>query len=183
MNQNRILVAFFSMSGETYNVGFVQDGNTKLLANCIAGLVRGDLFQIIGNNKYPDGHMDRINQASTEMAQNLRPKLIYNVNNFGQYNTVFIGYPIWWGKPPMAVFTFLESYDFTNKKVYLFCTHEGRGSSGTFSLIKNKLPTAHVSTDGLEMFGSQARTPSAKNEVQNWLRRLRQKCIGVDFIK
>ena len=168
----RYLVAYFSLPGDTYNVGYVQDGNTKVLGNLIASYLKADQFHIIGENRYPESHMDRIKQANIEMSQNIRPRLISQVNNFAQYDTIFLGYPIWYSKPPMAVFTFLQSYDFTNKKVYLFCTHEGSGESGTFGLIKSILPRAIVSTDGLSMFGSQARTPAARQEVENWLRRL-----------
>ena len=103
----------------------------------------------------------------------LRPKLTSKVENFAQYDTIFLGYPIWFGRPPMAFYTFLETYDFTNKNVYLFCTHEGSGQAGTFSHIKSILPTANVSTEGLVLQGSHARTPSAKQEVENWIKRLK----------
>ena len=72
----------------------------------------------------------------------------------------------------MAVYTFLESYDFTGKNVYLFCTHEGSGQAGTFSHLKGILSKAKVSTDGLVMQGAHARTPGAKQEAENWLKKL-----------
>ena len=92
----RYLVAYFSLPGDTYNVGYVQDGNTKVLGNLIASYLKADQFHIIGENRYPESHMDRIKQANIEMSQNIRPRLISQVNNFAQYDTIFLGYPIWY---------------------------------------------------------------------------------------
>ena len=114
MINQKILVAFFSLKGDTYNIGMVEEGNTQIIAKYIANYLKADLYQIEGDNKYPDDHMDIVKQAKTEMKQNLRPKLINALNNFEQYETIFIGYPIWFKKPPMAVYTFFENFDFTN---------------------------------------------------------------------
>ena len=173
MSSKKYLVAYFSLAGDNYNVGVVKEGNTKLLAGHIANYLKADQFHIVGDNKYPEKYMDRVNQAKKEKTVKLRPNLTSKVDNFAQYDTVFLGYPIWFGKPPMAFYTFLETYDFTNKNVYLFCTHEGSGQAGTFSHIKSILPKAKVSTEGLVMQGSQARTPAAKQEVEKWIKRLK----------
>ena len=171
--KGKTLVSFFSLSGDTYNVGVVKEGNTQLLANHIAKYLNGDLYHIVGDNKYPDDHMAIVRQAKDEMNSNLRPKLVNPLNNFSQYDKIFIGYPIWYKKPPMAVFSFLENFDFTNKKVFLFCTHEGSGQSGTFSLIKDILKNANVSVDGLAMKGTEARKPEAKEKAEKWLKNLK----------
>lgn len=83
---------------------------------------------------------------------------------------VFLGYPNWWGDMPMAVYTFLESYDFTGKTIVPFCTHEGSGLSGTVSSIKAALPGAEV-LDGLAVRGSvaQAAGEEAQSAVTDWL--------------
>ena len=117
--------------------------------------------------------MEIVNQAKIEMNQQLRPKLINPLDNFSQYETIFLGYPIWYKKPPMAVYTFLENFDFTNKKVFLFCTHEGSGQSDTFSLIKGILNKAKVSIDGLVMKGTETRKTEAKQKVEDWLKKLK----------
>ena len=169
----KILVAYFSLAGDNYNVGVVKEGNTKLLAGHLANFLKADQYEIKGDNKYPEKYMDRVKQANKEKSQNFRPNLVYKIDNFAQYDTIFLGYPIWYGRPPMAVYTFLETYDFTNKKVYLFCTHEGSGQAGSFAHIKNLLPKANVFTDGLVMQGSRARTPGAKQDDENWIKKLR----------
>ena len=173
MSGKKYLVAYFSLAGDNYNVGVVKEGNTKILAGHIANYLKADQFHIEGDNKYPEKYMDRVKQANIEKSQNLRPKLTSQVANFAQYDTVFLGYPIWYGRPPMAFYTFIETYDFTNKNVYLFCTHEGSGQAGSFSHIKSLLPKANVSTDGLVMQGAHARTPGAKTEAENWLKKLK----------
>ena len=117
--------------------------------------------------------MDIIKQARTEMNQNFRPKMINPLASISQYDTIFIGYPIWYSKPPMAVYSFFENFDFSNKNVYLFCTHEGSGQAGTFSHIKNVLSKANVSTDRLAMKGKDSRHSNAKQTVENWLKRLK----------
>ena len=87
-----------------------------------------------------------------------------------QYDTVFIGYPIWWGDLPMVVYTFLESYDFSGKTVIPFCTHEGSGLSGTDRKVANVCPGATV-LDGLAIRGSvaQNKQSDAKSDVVKWL--------------
>ena len=172
MNNHKILVAYFSLKGDTYNIGMVDEGNTQILANFIANYVKSDLYHIIGNNEYPEDHMEIVSQAKKEMKQNLRPKLVNKIENFEQYETIFIGYPIWYKIPPMAVFSFLENFDFSNKNVYLFCTHEGSGQSGTFSLIQKILNKAKVSIDGLVMKGTDTRDSNAKEKVESWLKKL-----------
>ena len=170
---HKILVAYFSHIGDTYNLGMVKEGNTQILAKYIANYLKADQYHIVGDNKYPVKYMDIIKQAQTEKSNNFRPNLVNPLGSIAQYDTIFIGYPIWYGKPPMAVYTFFESFDFTNKNVYLFCTHEGSGQSGTFSHIKNVLNKANVSTNGLAMQGTQTRNSSAKQTVESWLKKLK----------
>ena len=151
----------------------VEEGNTQILAKYIANYLKGDLYHIEGDNNYPEDHMDIVKQAKIEMKQNLRPKLINTLNNFEKYDIIFIGYPIWFKKPPMAVYSFFKNFDFTNKNVFLFCTHEGGGESGTFSLIKSILSKAKVFSDGLVLKGTDSREPDAKEKVEDWLKNLK----------
>ena len=168
----KCLVAYFSLSGDTYNVGIVKEGNTKLLASHISSILKADQFHIIGDNKYPEKFADIANQSRKEKEEKIRPKLISKIENFEQYDTVFLGYPIWCSDYPMAVYTFLENYDFANKNVIPFCTHEGSKSAGTFEKLKKLLPKANVNTNGLDMFGTKAREPEAKQIVEKWIKQL-----------
>ena len=81
----------------------VKEGNTQILAKYISNYLKADQYHIVGDNKYPAKYMDIIKQAKNEMNQKLRPKLVNPLNSIEQYDTIFIGYPIWYSKPPMAV--------------------------------------------------------------------------------
>ncbi len=92
--------------------------------------------------------------------------------NIDNYDTIFIGYPIWWGDVPMIINTFLEKYDFSGKTIIPFNTHEGSGNSGTYTSIKNKMSSSTVNTNGLAIQGKTARQESSRSTVENWLKGL-----------
>ena len=116
--KGKTLIAFFSLAGDTYNVGVVKEGNTQLLAKHIANYLKGDLYHIVGDNKYPDDHMAIVRQAKVEMNSKLRPKLVNPLNNFSQYDNIFIGYPIWYNKPPWQFIHSLRILIFLIKKYF-----------------------------------------------------------------
>lgn len=132
-----ILVAFFSRADENYNVGTVAIGNTQILAEYIADEVGADSFHIETVTPYPKDYDDCCDVAKQELNDKARPEIQGGVDNMEQYDIVFLGYPIWWGDMPMAIYTFIESYDWSDKVVIPFCTHEGSGLSGTDSNIKD----------------------------------------------
>lgn len=103
-----------------------------------------------------------------EQADNARPELNQQVENFEQYDEIYLGYPIWWGDMPMVVYTFLEAYDFSGKTIHPFNTHEGSGASGTNQTIANLVPNAKV-TESLVIRGSVAQNEpeTVKQEVAN----------------
>ena len=169
-SDNKILVAYFSHTGENYNVGVIEKGNTHIIADMIAEETGADLFEIATVNPYPDTYDKCTDVAKQEQNDNARPEIINPPEDLDQYDTIFIGYPIWWGDLPMAVYTFLESYDFSGKTVIPFCTHEGSGLSGTKSSIENTCSGATV-LDGLAVRGSVAQNEqdSARESVTKWL--------------
>lgn len=171
-DSKKILIVYFSKTGENYNVGNIDVGNTAMMASYIKEYLNADSFEIVPVNKYSDDYEECKKEATKEMNENARPKIQNKVNNFDLYDTVFIGYPIWWGDMPMIVYTFLEEYDFTGKTVIPFNTHEGSGNAGTYSTIKSKLSGANVNTNGLALQGKTARTDSGKDQTINWLKGL-----------
>ncbi len=96
-----------------------------------------------------------IDEAKEELRAKARPELTAKVENMDQYDTVILGYPNWWGLPPMAVFTFLESYNFAGKKIVPFCSHEGSGLGGSIRQIKMTVPDANL-TAGVAIHGAAA---------------------------
>lgn len=170
MDGTRILVAYFSRTGENYSVGNIEKGNTHIVADMIAEQTGGDSFQISTVTSYPDGYDECTEVAKQEQEKNARPEIVGSVENMADYDIVFLGYPIWWSDMPMAVYTFLESYDFSGKTIVPFCTHEGSGLSSTESVIAEICPDATV-LEGFAIRGSVAQNSQdeAKEAVVSWL--------------
>ena len=169
---SKTLVVYFSRTGENYNVGNVEVGNTAMVASYIKEYLKADSFEIVPIDKYPDNYDECTKLAQKEQGDNARPKIEGKIDNFDSYDTVFVGYPIWWGDLPMIMYTFMEEYDFDGKKVIPFNTHEGSGDSGTYKTIKEKLPNADVNTKGLALEGKVARSEDGKQQTIDWLKGL-----------
>jgi len=167
----KILIAYFSRAGENYSVGVIDEGNTAKLAKEIAAQTGGTLFEIIPATAYPNSYEETKTIATRERTNNERPAIRDTVKDFAEYDTIFIGYPVWWGDTPMILHTFMEAYDFTGKTVVPFNTHEGSGSAGQ-STITGKLSTA-MALRGYSMLGSEAQKltePYGSNpSVRTWL--------------
>lgn len=166
---SNILVAYFSLAGEQYGVGVIEEGNTSIIAHMIAEQTGADLFEIEAVTPYPESHSELLSVSRQEMSENARPAIVGTVENMADYDTVFIGYPNWWGDMPMIVYNFLESYDFSDKTVIPFCTHGGSGLSGTESTIA-ELTGANM-LDGFAISGETAQNDRdrSRNEVDSWL--------------
>lgn len=170
---NKILIAYFSRADENYNVGNVEVGNTEIMAGFIKDYFgdKADTFKIDPVKAYPTNYKECTEVATEELNSNARPEFKGNVD-ISNYDTIFIGYPIWWGDVPMIINTFLEKYDFSGKTIIPFNTHEGSGNAGTFNSIKNKMKSSNVNTNGLAIQGKTARQESSRSTVDNWLKGL-----------
>lgn len=169
----KILVVYFSRTGEEYNVGNITKGNTEIVAEHIAQKVGADTFEIKPATPYPDEYEPCTEIAKRELESNTRPALAKNIDNLAQYDTIFLGYPIWWGDMPMVVYTFLESGDFGGKTIIPFCTHGGSGLGNTESTIAKTCPKAKV-LDGLAIVGKRCQDEPAAvaKDVDAWLKGL-----------
>ena len=169
-HHDNVLITYFSRAGENYNVGVVERGNTDLLAEIVAEETGGELFRIETVREYPSAYDEMLTVATEERTNKERPELKTSIENFGSYDVIFLGYPIWWGDMPMAVYTFMDSYDFSDKVVIPFNTHEGSGESGTYSAISSYLPNAQV-LDGMAIQGKTAQefNSDTQQSVRDWL--------------
>ncbi|MCR5506949.1 MAG: NAD(P)H-dependent oxidoreductase [bacterium] len=168
---NKKLVVYFSKSGNQYSVGNVKKGNTAKVAEIIANQTGADVFEVkVKNDNYPTEYEPLTKRAKKEQEQKLRPEIVGKVENFSDYDTVFIGSPVWWGDMPMALYTFIESYDWDGKTVAPFVTHEGSGLSSIPLNIKN-ITNANV-LSGLAIYGHEAQNEPEKTKakVDNWLK-------------
>lgn len=132
---------------------FSHSSNTKRVAEKINNIMNGELFEIKTVYEYPVKYNLVVDLAKKEFIAQARPELINQIPNFNEYDVIVIGYPMWWYTCPMAIFSFLESYDFSGKTILPFCTHEGSALSASVDDIKKVVPSAIVK-DGLAIRGS-----------------------------
>ena len=169
MAKSKSLIAYFSRKGNNYVGGSIVNlpiGNTEVIANKIRELTGSDMFRIETVKTYPEDYTETTNVAREEQRQNGRPELTDRVDNMDSYDVIYLGYPNWYGTMPMAVFTFLESYDFYGKTIVPYCTHEGSGMGSSERDIKKLCPSAKVLPGLAIRGGSVAR---ADKDLSNWL--------------
>ncbi len=166
-----VLVVYFSHAGENYNVGVIEEGNTAKLGKIIAEQMSADIFELVPVIPYSNVYDEVLDQATREQRTNARPEYEGVIGNWAQYDTVFIGFPIWWGNIPNIVYTFMDSYDFTGKTVIPFNTHEGSGQAHSQRDIEGLLKSATV-LQGLAVRGSRAQNDAEGTgaDVANWLK-------------
>jgi len=172
MHKTTMLIAFYSRAGMNYVGGNIVDlpvGNTEVAAGMIRDLTGGDLFKIETIKPYPVDYHATTDVAKAELRGNARPVLTGRVADMAGYDVVCLGYPNWWGTMPMAVFTFLESYDFAGKRIVPFCTHEGSGMGHSEQDINKLCPGAKIQK-GLSIRGGSVQ--GAAGTLADWLGKL-----------
>jgi flavodoxin/predicted small lipoprotein YifL len=148
----KILIAYFS-----------HTGNTQKAANQIHELVGGDIVEIKTETPYPTDYNKCADLAKQEKESNSRPKLSTKVADMNSYDVIFVGYPIWWYSAPMAIHTFLESYDLSGKTVIPFCTSGGSDVAESMGAIKSLCPNSTV---------LQGLTANNLSDIKPWLSKL-----------
>lgn len=173
MNTKKILVAFFSRTGENYAVGHIEQGNTHIVAEMISAATGGTIFRIEPSTPYPDDYRACTEVAQREKRSKARPALVGDITA-EEFDVIFLGYPNWWGDLPMCVYTFLEQHDWQGKIIIPFCTHEGSGLSDTENLLRAACRGASV-LNGLAVRGSVAQNEreKARKQVLEWLKQLK----------
>lgn len=165
-----ILIAYYSRTGENYFGGAyrrISVGNTEKAARMLASITGGKCFEIQQKVPYSDDYRTCVSQASEDWKRHARPELTVLPDSLEDYDEIYLGYPNYCGTMPMAVYTFLEHYDFTGKTIQPFCTHEGSGLSDTESDIRRAAPGAIVAK-GLAIHGSHI--AEAENAIARWVR-------------
>ncbi len=162
-------VANAAESGKTLVACFSWSGNTMTVAKTIAEALGVELFEIKTATPYTDDYDTVLDVAKAEQNRKARPELAAYVENMAQYDTVFLGYPCWWGTLPMAVFTFLEGHDFSGKRVIPFNTHGGSGFGRSLNDLKRTIPSAKIEK-GLSLYGTSV--SGARDQIISWLKGL-----------
>lgn len=164
------LIVYYSRKGENYfggQIKSIEKGNTAYVAEFIRDAIGGDLFEIDTANPYPADYFACTDVAKAELRDKARPEIEGFFEDMNGYDTVFVGYPNWWGTCPMCVFTFLEHYDLTGKRIVPFCTNEGSGLGSSVRDLKGVCRGATVE-DGLSVPGGRAADSQAT--VAAWTR-------------
>ncbi len=169
--KQKCLIAYYSRKGNNYvggNIVNLPIGNTEVIAKKINGFIGGDLFEINTVKPYPVDYTEATEVAKIELRSNARPELTDTVKKMDDFDVIYLGYPNWWGTFPMAVFSFLESYDFSGKTIVPFCTHEGSGIGSSERDIKKLCPNSKM-LPGIAIRGGSV--ANADNVVQAWLKK------------
>lgn len=174
-----ILVAYFSeplpndvdaaTSASRVHVNGDLYGSVQYVATIIGEATGGDMVRIQTAQPYPGNYDALAAQANQERQNNIYPELATNIENFENYDVIFVGYPIWWYQMPMAMYTFFDTYDFNGKTIIPFSTHGGSGWSGSLGDIAELEPNATIVT-GYSI--SRNNTATSRNGTLDWLREI-----------
>lgn len=167
-----VYVVYFSRADENYGVGNIEKGNTQIVAEIIGEQLACDTFHIETVSMYPADYEECTEVAKKEQSENARPELKEFPDLTG-YDTIFVGFPIWWGDMPMAMYTFLEENDWSGKTIIPFVTHAGSGMSGTADNIRDICIGADV-LNGFAITGETAQNDAetTQDEISEWLEEL-----------
>lgn len=154
---NKVLISYFSASGVT-----------KVVAEKIANAINGDLFEIEPVDKYTDNDLDWTNKQSRSSIEmndkSFRPQVLKRVSNIEEYNTVILGFPVWWYTAPTIINTFIEENNLEGKNIYVFVTSGSSTSEGSFKDLKNTY-------QNLNFINSKRFTGQEDNEEYiNWIK-------------
>ena len=181
-NMNKSIVIFFSHAGDNYNVGNIEVGNTKIVADYISEITGADQYEIVTHKYDGMAYTPLINLAQEEANKGELPPYEGAALDLSKYDTVFIGGPVWWGTYPQVMFTLFKDIDLAGKTVIPFTTHEGSGLANCVSDVKKAFPKASV-PKGFSIYGHEVQADrdrsgangtsgSGKAKVEKWLKGL-----------
>ena len=163
------LIAYYSRAGENYFGGAyrrIAVGNTERAAKVLAEITGGRLLKLEQAQPYSEDYQACIAEAKKDLQAHARPEVLNLPENLDEYDEIYLGYPNYWGTMPMAVYTFLEKYDFSGKTIHPFCTHEGSGLSNTVRDVQSAAKGTQVAK-GLAICGSDV--DSARPALEKWV--------------
>ncbi len=169
----KTLIVYYSRKGENYWNGSIKNlskGNTEIVAEMIADITGGDLFEVETVKPYAADYYACTDEAKKELREGARPELKAYADSLDDYDTIFVGFPNWWGTMPMAMFTFLEHYNLEGKRILPFCTNEGSGMGGSERDLKKICRGAKVES-GLSIHGAEA--ANSRSKVEAWIKGLK----------
>ena len=178
--ENKALIVYFAVadnsevdaasSASVVEYDGAAMGKISALAKMIADETGADAVSLDVDSVYPQDIMAVLDYAQDEQDRDHRPAILSPIEHFEQYDTVFVGYPLWWYDLPMAIYSLFDAYDFSGKTIIPFCTHNGSRFSGTIGTMEDLEPDASVIRDGFTV--SEWDVLEATDDVRVWLERL-----------
>ena len=174
----KVLVAYFSWAENAVqddidamtSASVKAPGNVAQLASWIAEETEGELFSIQVTEPYPADWDGCLNRANKEKSENARPELVRTVEDVENYDVIFLGFPNWWYSCPMAIFSFIEGYDFSGKQIYLFCSHGTGGLARSVRDIADALPDSNISQNVFDAYAED--TADSRSEIEEWIKEI-----------
>lgn len=166
----RSIIVYYSRPGNNYVNGDIVNlkvGNTRVVAEKIQKLTGVDLFSIDPVKPYPEDYRQCTEVVKKELDSNAHPAYKGDVKNWDEYDTIYLGYPNWWGTMPMVVLSFLEKHNLTGKTILPFCTHEGSAMGNSEADLKKSCPKATIKK-GLAVKGSTV--ANADKSISQWIK-------------
>ena len=158
------LIIYFSRADENYAVGYIDKGNTEIVAEYVKELTGADMFKVEPAVPYAKDYNTCIQEAKKRVGN---APIKETPKDISAYDTIFVMSPIYWGTYAPELETALKALDFTGKTVRVICTHEGSGLANMVSDVKKNCVGANVQKNALAIRGSQAK--SSKQKVADWL--------------
>ena len=159
------IIIYFSRADENYAVGYIDKGNTEVIAEYIRDITGADMFKVEPKNKYASDYDTCIEEAKDRQSTHDAP-IVEEVPDLSSYEVIYVGAPVYWGDMPEEMVTALKDIAFTGKIIRPFTTHEGSGLANIPNQIKRVCKSATV-TDGLAIRGSSVN--SARSRVEDWI--------------
>ena len=165
MKDKKSLIIYFSRADENYSVGYIEKGNTEVIAEYISEITGADMFKVEPANPYSVDYQTCIEEAKDRQRDHNAP-IIANIPDISEYEVIYIGAPVYWGDLPEEMVTALKDVDFSGKTIRPFTTHEGSGLGNIPSELKRIYIGANV-LEGLAIRGSAVN--NSKNRVEDWI--------------
>lgn len=147
----------------------LEIGHTAKMAQLISALTGGDLYEIQTEKNYPANYRETTRVAEDELRCDAKPMLAGTLPDLSKYDLIFLGHPIWWGKLPPVVNSFLSAANLSGKEVAHFCTHAGSGFGTSDRELRTRAPNAQF-LESLSVVGTEV--DHAKVQIENWVRRV-----------
>lgn len=166
MKDKKSLIIYFSRADENYNVGYIEKGNTEIIAEYIQEITNADMIKVEPLIPYPKDYMGAIEEAKVRTNNHNAP-IKENIGDVSAYDIIYIASPIYWGSMPEELFTALKDLDFTGKTIRIVTTHEGSALANVVNDVKRICKGANVLDDSIAIRGVDCK--NSRNKIENWV--------------